>query len=195
MSKRLFRKTCSAFSMARCLRFRVFVFLLGIVSLASFTLVYNKGFHLSSSYAELRDRLHLTPTPINKVEEMLVLKEDNGSAACKLPVLDPFHPSVVKFMKDLGKLRCEGKSYSSFENNVLRVEGEDIVSAQYRKIERPRGDDGGVVLSDPVKVQNTNEIRGAAKEQKGEIISCLKLKRWTLFITAIFNRVFKAQTF
>ncbi|KAJ7392248.1 hypothetical protein OS493_013626 [Desmophyllum pertusum] len=56
-------------------------------------------------------------------------------------------------MKDLGKLRCEGASYSSFENNVLRVEGEGIVSAQYRKIERTPGDDFGVVLSDAARVQ------------------------------------------
>ena len=37
-----------------------------------------------------------------------------------LPVLDPFHPSVVNFVKDPGKL-YEGISYSSFENNVLRI--------------------------------------------------------------------------
>ncbi|CAH3031252.1 unnamed protein product, partial [Pocillopora meandrina] len=33
-----------------------------------------------------------------------------------LPVLDPFHPSVVNFVKDPEKL-YEGISYSSFENN------------------------------------------------------------------------------
>ena len=168
MPIRLIRKTCRAFSIARCLRFRVFAFLLGIVSLASFTLVYHKIFHITSSYTELRDRLHLTPTAIEA--------EGNASAACKLPVLDPLHPSVVQFVKDLGKLHCEGTSYSSFDNNVLRVEGEDIVSAEYRKIERPEGDDFKVVLSDPVKVQNGRESSGAAKEQKGEIFLCSNLK-------------------
>ena len=79
-----------------------------------------------------------------------------SKAACRLPVLDPFHSSVIHFMKDLGKLRCSGVSYSSFENNVLRVEGEGVVSAQYRKIERTPGNDFGVVLSDPVKVQSTS---------------------------------------
>ena len=171
MPLRLFRKTCTAFSIARCLRSGVFAFLLGIVSLASFALVYYQGFHHNSSYAELRDRLHLTPTRINEVEEIFVVKADNGSAVCKLPVLDPFHPSVVKFVKDLGKLRCEGLSYSSFENNVLRVEGKDIVSAEYRKIERVRGDDFKIVLSDPVKVENTKETRETDKEQKGEIFT------------------------
>jgi len=80
----------------------------------------------------------------------------NTSAACRLPVLDPFHSSVIHFMEDLGKLRCSGVSYSSFENNVLRVEGEGVVSAQYRKIERTPGNDFGVVLSDPVKLQSTS---------------------------------------
>ena len=96
-------------------------------------------------------------------------------AACKLPVLDPFHPSVVNFIKDLGKLSCVGVSYSSFEDNVLRVEGEGIVSAQYRKIERPEGDDFRVVLSDPVKVPNKSGSRASTTDQKGEInfyLSC-----------------------
>lgn len=57
---------------------------------------------------------------------------DNRSfVACRLPVLDPYHESVLKFVEDLGELRCKGRSFSSFENNVLRVEGEGIVSAQY----------------------------------------------------------------
>ena len=56
-------------------------------------------------------------------------------------------------------------SYSSFENNVLRVEGEGVVSAQYRKIERTPGNDFGVVLSDPVKLQSTTV---ATKIPKGK---------------------------
>ncbi|XP_020602220.1 uncharacterized protein LOC110041277 [Orbicella faveolata] len=90
----------------------------------------------------------------------------NSNAACKLPVLDPFHSSVIHFMKDLGKLRCSGVSYSSFENNVLRVEGEGVVSVQYRKIERTPRNDFGVVLSDPVNVQSTGGSRVAAKIPK-----------------------------
>lgn len=90
--------------------------------------------------------------------------EGESYVACKLPELDPFHPSVIKFIKDLGKLHCEGTNYSSFENNVLRIEGEDIVSAEYRKIERTPGDDFGVVLSDPVRVQNKTGSRGTASD-------------------------------
>ena len=92
--------------------------------------------------------------------------EPDANAACRLPSLDPFHPSVVQFMKDLGEFRCKGVSYSSFENNVLRVEGEDIVSAQYRKIERTPGNDFDVVLSDPVSVQKTGHSPVAAADKK-----------------------------
>ncbi|KAJ7370610.1 hypothetical protein OS493_031346 [Desmophyllum pertusum] len=96
-----------------------------------------------------------------------LLNEDEGNSivACKLPTLDPFHPSVLQFIKDLGKLHCEGANYSSFDKNVLRVEGEGIVSAQYRKIERTPGNDFGIVLSDPVSVQ-----RVTAGTQKGHFI-------------------------
>ena len=102
---------------------------------------------------------------LNKKDEPL---RPDATEACRLPSLDPFHPSVVQFMKDLGELRCEGVSYSSFENNVLRVEGEDIVSAQYRKIERTPGNDFDVVLSDPVSVQKTGHSPGAAAGKKGK---------------------------
>lgn len=93
--------------------------------------------------------------------------EDESVAACKLPKVDPFHPSVLQFIEDLGKLHCEGANYSSFENNVLRVEGEDIVSAEYRKIERAPGDDFSVVLSDPVRVRNTSGNRNPVGNYKG----------------------------
>ena len=78
----------------------------------------------------------------------------NSSIACRLPNLDPFHESVLKFVEDLGKLHCKGERFSSFENNVLRVEGEGIISAQYRTIGRPSGDDFKILRSEPVPVQN-----------------------------------------
>lgn len=78
----------------------------------------------------------------------------NYSSACRLPNLDAFHPSVLNFVKDLGKLKCEGVRYSSFKNNVLEVKGKEISSVQYKTIERPLGDDFTVVLSDPVSLPN-----------------------------------------
>lgn len=163
MHKRLFRKALT--SIVRCLKFRFFAVSLGIVSVTSFALIFYKGLPWKTSdthVAELHHRLSVID-----VQRILANKAAEESTACKLPVLDPFHPSVVNFMKDLGKLNCEGVSYSSFENNVLRVEGEGIVSAQYRKIERPQGNDFDVVLSDPVQVLNTSGIRASAMDQKG----------------------------
>lgn len=78
----------------------------------------------------------------------------NRSVACRLAQLDPFHESILQFIEDLGKLQCEGKSFSSFDNNVLRVEGEGIVSAQYRIIGRPPGDDFNILRSEPVPIPN-----------------------------------------
>lgn len=101
----------------------------------------------------------------------------NSTVACRLPSLDPFHDSVLKFVKNLGKLECKGKRFSSFDNNVLQVEGEGIVSAQYRKIGRPTGDDFNVFRSDPVPVPNLNE-KSANQEQSTGFFS----KIWNFFI-------------
>ncbi|KAJ7392266.1 hypothetical protein OS493_013645 [Desmophyllum pertusum] len=134
------------------------------------SLVLSKLLYCSSVWSGTRTSVHLSVAEISsafknrslflRTHDVLVEntlrptdKSENSAASCKLPNLDPFHSSVIKFIKDLGKLRCEGASYSSFENNVLRVEGEGIASAQYRKIERTPGDDFGVVLSDAVRVQ------------------------------------------
>ena len=83
-----------------------------------------------------------------------VKRVGNYSSACRLPNLDPFHPSILEFVQDLGKLQCEGESYSTFANNVLEVKGNYISAVQYRTIGRPPGDDFNVELSDPVNVWN-----------------------------------------
>ena len=57
-------------------------------------------------------------------------------------------------MKDSGKKRRRNSSFSNFENNVLRIEGEGIVSAHYRKIVREAGEDYYVFLSEPVSISN-----------------------------------------
>ena len=78
----------------------------------------------------------------------------NFSSACRLPNLNPFHPSILEYVKDLGKLQCSGESYSTYRNNVLEVKGAGISAVQYRTIERPRGDDFGVKLSTPSNLWN-----------------------------------------
>ena len=78
----------------------------------------------------------------------------NYSSACRLPILDPFHPSILEYMRDLGKLQCSGERYSMYKNNVLEVKGTGINAVQYRTIERPRGDDFAVELSAPGNLWN-----------------------------------------
>lgn len=129
----------------------MFVLLL-VICLVSFMLLYQGTLLYESSAGKIRSQTGVLYT------------KHVHDVACSLPALDPFHSSVFQFTEDLGKLRCEGANYSSFENNVLRVEGEGIVSALYRKIERTSGDDFDVSLSEPVKVLDLN----AGK--KGELI-------------------------
>ena len=172
MVRMLCRRSCSPLSVVRHLRFRVFAILLGIVSLTSLALVFRRSMSFNTAYKLRSPLLSMDIKDIlvkanvrnssKEVKDIDVMKTDvaKSSAACRLHVLDPFHSSVIHFMQDLGKLSCGGVSYSSFENNELRVEGEGVVSAQYRKIDRPPGKDFGVVLSDPVVVQNTSEKKG-----------------------------------
>lgn len=98
-----------------------------------------------------------------------VKRVGNYSSACRLPNLDPFHPSILKFVTDLGKLHCKGERYSSFVNNVLEVKGDGFATVKYRTIERPRGDDFNVTLSEPKSLLNmaektTESPAGAGKE-------------------------------
>ena len=172
MVRKLCCRGCSPLSVVRHLRFRVFALLLGIVSLTSFALVFRRSMSFNAAYKlrlpflseEIKDVLVKDDVSNSRkeVKDLDIMKTyvANSSAACRLPVLDPFHSSVIHFMEDLGKLRCSGVSYSRFENNVLRVEGEGVVSAKYRKIDRTPGKDFDVVLSDPVEVHNTGEKKG-----------------------------------
>ena len=88
--------------------------------------------------------LNFSGSHLKKTLRVKYLKRvGNYSSAC----LDPFNPSIQDFVKDLGKLQCTGKRYSSFINNLLAVKGEKIYSAHFRTIERPHGDDFKVAVS------------------------------------------------
>lgn len=149
MSKTRFKYKCNPFCVVRYTRSRLMVVLLVVICLVSFMLIYQGTLLHGPSTRKIR--LRTTTITISNKEAR------KNNVACSLPLLDPFHPSVFQFVEDLGKLRCEGASYSSFENNILHVEGKDIVSARYRKIERPPGNDFDAVLTDPVNVQNVSE--------------------------------------
>lgn len=140
---------CHSTNFLKGVRGKILV-VLGILSLGSLIFVYQASLVLNPKH-------HRIP-----LKMLLVEYKEDSTTACQLPTLNPFHPSVTQFMKDLGKLCCTGETYSSFQNNVLQVKGKGIVSAQYSKIERMPGNDFDVVLSNPVSVQNT---------QKGESFS------------------------
>ena len=135
------KRTCSLFCVVKYVRSRLILVLFVVSCLVSLVLVYQGTLLYKSSAGKIRSRTGVLFT------------KSVHDVACRLPTLDPFHSSVSQFTEDLGKLSCEGVNYSSFDNNVLRVEGEGIVSAHYRKIERTSGNDFEVSLSDPVKVQ------------------------------------------
>lgn len=125
------------------------------------------GIILVASLLFQKSRTVDTTTFKKSLRVKYVKQVGNTSVACRLPNLNPFHESIIKFVKNLGKLQCKGRSFSNFENNVLRVEGEDIVSAQYRKIGRPSGDDFKVTRSDPVPISNLVERTADEEQSKG----------------------------
>ena len=130
-------------------------FILFIVCCGLAVVLYFSGQGLHNSSSHFKKTLRVNYVKFKKTLRVNYVKRvGNYSSACRLPNLDPFHPSILKYVKDLGKLQCKGDRYSSFINNLLEVKGEDIYSAQYRTIERPQGDDFKVVLSDPTSLSN-----------------------------------------
>ena len=62
--------------------------------------------------------------------------------ACPLPKLNPYHESVMKFIRDIGSLQCRGKRYFNLEGGILKVQvDKDVSDVTYSVIERPKGDD------------------------------------------------------
>lgn len=112
--------------MAKIFNWKIFVSLVGLVSFFSFFYQAILLLNHSAKHIPISSSLFRNKSLLGKRHD------DNNFVACKLPELDPFHPSVIHFTKDFGKLRCNGASYSSFENNVLRVEGTGVVSVQYK---------------------------------------------------------------
>ena len=168
MFKNKDRPACVSCCVPNRVRCRVFFVLLVAISLVSLVFQQTLLLNVSTNIFKVSSNAFLSNASRSENENARHKTNEGDSVlACKLPEMDPFHPSVVQFIEDLGKLHCEGANFSRFENNVLRVEGEDIVFAQYRKIERTPGDDFSVVLSDPVRVHNTSGNRVQAWNYKG----------------------------
>lgn len=111
----------------------------------------------------------------------------NSSSACRLPNLDPFHPSLMKFMKDLGKLQCSGERHSNFRDNVLEVKGEGLHSVRYSVIGRPRGDDFHAELSDPIHL--VNEALPEQKQRKANLVRIICFLFARLLVHSFINSV------
>lgn len=91
------------------------------------------------------------------------LEHISKTAACKLPNINPYHESILPFIKNLLPLEC-GVASATFENNVLRFESLNVVSVHYRIITRPGGNDDKVNVSEPIVFPNLldNKMGSAA---------------------------------
>ena len=48
----------------------------------------------------------------------------SGSAACRIPQLDPFHPHAMKLVKDLSDpLHCKTKQRATLSGGLLHITG------------------------------------------------------------------------
>ncbi|PFX24499.1 uncharacterized protein LOC111331587 [Stylophora pistillata] len=128
----------------RCLRF---AFKILLISGGILTVLYFKGYDILPSSSH-----NLSGTWSSRAK--YVKRFVQSSSACRLPNLDPYHPTIMKFMKDLGKLECKGEIFSNFKGDILEVKGKGIYSGRYRMIQRPRGDDSKAELSDPIEMVN-----------------------------------------
>ena len=90
------------------------------------------------------------------------------TASCKLPKINPFHESILPYIRELPPLHC-GKSMSTFEKDALRVEGDNIVSVYYRTLTRPDGNDDAVNISGPIEIPNLLNRRVDGKRAKDAI--------------------------
>lgn len=140
------------------LRRRRFASILLIVSSGIVFVLYFEAYGFFSGFSQ---------STFPKTRVKFVKHVGNSSSACRLPNLDPFHPSLMKFMKDLGKLQCSGERHSNFRDNVLEVKGEGLHSVRYSVIGRPRGDDFHAELSDPIHL--VNEALPEQKQRKANL--------------------------
>ncbi|XP_028412226.1 uncharacterized protein LOC114535046 isoform X2 [Dendronephthya gigantea] len=67
-----------------------------------------------------------------------VKKAENNkdSVSCRIPELDPFHPSIMQYIKETGKPYCPGTTYGSLWDGKLKFIDPNILSASYRPVLR-----------------------------------------------------------
>ena len=51
----------------------------------------------------------------------------NNSIKCRIPEIDPFHPSIMQFIKDTPYPKCIGTTYAVLKDATLNFEGKSKV--------------------------------------------------------------------
>ena len=95
------------------------------------------------------------------------LKEETDSVACKLPKVDPFHATVLEFIKDTGPLKCGERTLSSFQDDVLTVSGKGVIAIRYWIILRSPGTDFSSQLEGPKKLLNGQSVNQHSSNKTG----------------------------
>ncbi|EDO32059.1 predicted protein [Nematostella vectensis] len=100
-----------------------------------------------SKTSSLHIKREFVPEYLEAVLQSIPLKcaiplkdSDVGSRECKLPVLDPFLPSVMKHVQLEAHAQCSGKLYTSYENGALRLHAntnDNVTQVSYQTIRRP----------------------------------------------------------
>lgn len=68
-----------------------------------------------------------------------VVKSESGikkSRGCRIPELDPFHPSIMQYIRKTNSPSCSGTTYGTLWNGTLKFTDSNVVSATYRPIRR-----------------------------------------------------------
>ena len=51
----------------------------------------------------------------------------NNSISCRIPELDPFHPSIMQFIKDTPYPNCPGTTYGVLQDGTLNFTGKSLM--------------------------------------------------------------------
>ncbi|XP_028412791.1 uncharacterized protein LOC114535693 isoform X1 [Dendronephthya gigantea] len=95
---------------------------------------------------------------LQECPSLLQLKKNDSDLACRLPEIDPFHPSIMKLFSDVANPNCaKHKSYGKLVNGKIQFLDPEVISANYRRIIR-QGDFKFILgKSVPVPAMNTEE--------------------------------------
>ncbi|XP_028406249.1 uncharacterized protein LOC114528742 [Dendronephthya gigantea] len=85
-------------------------------------------------------------------------EQKRSDLACKIPDIDPFHPSIMKLLRDVSMPRCwKYKSYGKLTDGKIHFLDPKVTAAKYRRIVRD-GDFKYILgTSTPVPALNTTE--------------------------------------